>query len=338
MGNEIAKGDAKYLDDPETFVEKYQKITSFSANDLLKLRLVFAANALNDTISKRNYLSLLKFKYCMADIGNHDKLSLSSKLMSAEKELVEQYYKILFLILSKKVSGKGYAINNFDNMEERRLYLDDFITGMHIFIKGDSKRNHIALTQYIFNTICVDDNKYLTKEDLKAYCMRNHSYIVSCRDFIVERSLISAKKMVEKLGRQVDEALDKRLQKSVEKKVDAIIQSMKGQYEQVVESVFTHFDQAKDKKIHYQEYFGVISATPHLLGLLNPIKTPAEMLKMACSGNPGEVTHVYKETHYAVKHSEKLKKNFRRMSVRPVDLPEIEDLEVEGEADENDSS
>ena len=53
MGNEIAKGDAKYLDDPETFVEKYQKITSFSANDLLKLRLVFAANALNDTISKR---------------------------------------------------------------------------------------------------------------------------------------------------------------------------------------------------------------------------------------------------------------------------------------------
>ena len=79
----------------------------------------------------------------MADIGNHDKLSLSSKLMSAEKEVVEQYYKILFLILSKKVSGKGYAINNFENMEERRLYLDDFITGMHIFIKGDSAKEII---------------------------------------------------------------------------------------------------------------------------------------------------------------------------------------------------
>ena len=150
MGNEIAKGDAKYLGDPETFVEKYQKITSFSANDLLKLRLVFAANALNDTISKRNYLSLLKFKYCMADIGNHDKLSLSSKLMSAEKEVVEQYYKILFLILSKKVSGKGYAINNFENMEERRLYLDDFITGMHIFIKGDEPVLLIHLLPLLF--------------------------------------------------------------------------------------------------------------------------------------------------------------------------------------------
>ena len=86
--------------------------------------------------------------------------------------------------------------------------------------------------------------------------------------------MISAKKMVEKLGRKVDEALDKRLQKSVDQKVDAIIQSMKGQYEQV-ESVFTHFDQAKDKKT-LSEYFGVISATPHLLGLLNPIKTPAK--------------------------------------------------------------
>ena len=54
--------------------------------------------------------------------------------------------------------------------------------------------------------------------------------------------------------------------------------------------------------------------------------------------NPGEVTRIVQGNSLAVKHSEKLKKNFRRMSVRAVDLPEIEDLEVEGEADENDSS
>ena len=67
------------------------------------------------------------------------------------------------------------------------------------------------------------------------------------------------------------------------------------------------------------------------------------MLKMACSGNPSEVTHIHKETHYAVKYSKEVNRNYRRVSVRPGDVPddviaEAADCikeETEKEGDEN---
>jgi hypothetical protein len=320
MGNEIAKGDAKYLEDEENFVEKYQKRTSFSKNDLLNLRRIFAAHALNDTTKKKNYLSLQRFTHCLLDIPKNDylkKLSLTFKLDNkADQEVIEQYCKLLFLFLSKKVEGKGYTIDDIKNMRERRIYIDDFVMGSHVLFE---ESNNTALTQFIFNSMLVDNKSYLTKKDLNAYCLRNHSYIICCKDFITKRSLESAKKMIEKLGRQVDATLERRMENNIKERVGKLIEGMKVQYKQLAEDILKHFDQAQDKKIHYPEFFGVLNATPHLLGLLNPIQKPAEMFKMACSGNPSEVTHVYKETHYAIKHSKQLKKNFRRMSVRPGD-------------------
>ena len=106
MGQDIAKGDAKYLDDEETFIETYDKRTSFTNTDLSNIRKIFAAHALNDTQRKKNYLSLQKFTHCLLDMPKNDylrKLSLTSKFDNkADQEVNEQYCKILFLLLSKK--------------------------------------------------------------------------------------------------------------------------------------------------------------------------------------------------------------------------------------------
>ena len=324
MGQDIAKGDAKYLDDEETFIETYDKRTSFTNTDLSNIRKIFAAHALNDTQRKKNYLSLQKFTHCLLDMPKNDylrKLSLTSKFDNkADQEVNEQYCKILFLLLSKKVDGaRGYAIEDFKNMKKRRIYIEDFVLGANILLNSDN--DHI-LMQFIFDSICNDTTKYITKKDLNQYCMRNHFYIVCCKDFIKKRSFDSAKKMVEKLGRQVDPELENRLKKNIDEKVDTMIDSMEGQYKELVNEIFKHFDQAKDKKIHFPEFFGVLSTTKQLLSLLNPINKPAEMLKMACSGNPSEVTHVYKETHHAIKNSKQLNKRYKRMSVRPGDIPD----------------
>ena len=47
-----------------------------------------------------------------------------------------------------------------------------------------------------------------------------------------------------------------------------MIDSMEGQYKELVNEIFKHFDQAKDKKIHFPEFFGVLSTTKQLLSLL----------------------------------------------------------------------
>ena len=91
MGQDIAKGDAKYLDDEETFIETYDKRTSFTNTDLSNIRKIFAAHALNDTQRKKNYLSLQKFTHCLLDMPKNDylrKLSLTSKFDNTVKNTV----------------------------------------------------------------------------------------------------------------------------------------------------------------------------------------------------------------------------------------------------------
>ena len=161
MGQDIAKGDAKYLDDEETFIETYDKRTSFTNTDLSNIRKIFAAHALNDTQRKKNYLSLQKFTHCLLDMPKNDylrKLSLTSKFDNkADQEVNEQYCKILFLLLSKKVDGaRGYAIEDFKNMKKRRIYIEDFVLGANILLNSDN--DHI-LMQFIFDSICNDTTK-----------------------------------------------------------------------------------------------------------------------------------------------------------------------------------
>ena len=291
MGNKGSRRSARFLPTPEQTVEQFvvdsRKHEGVELHlleaELLHLRDLFGAHALNDHDRKYSYLD--KDSFVSAMVGLHGtQFNVFPNVPTDDKEMKEVLASVLFQSM------------NFDR--NGRMLFDEFIVGIATYFKGETR----DLLRYTFNEITHRSGKpYVTEDTILNFMKRNMRLLTSaeCQQFVVNRSYLSAQAMITSLGRTVDANMNERLKLIVGEKIGLALRELKARQAENAKAVVALLATANKKslagtQISYDDFILWAKSSDLFLSALKPSNLAVNMMVKACSGVPSDASSVNK--------------------------------------------